>query len=806
MELYRKRNKFYSNLYPNDLFEKLEFDKILELLEAECESVLGQEQVRNIKFYTKQDQIEKQLKQVHEFALILGNEAAEFPSTNYLSLKEEINILGINNSVLGESQVFKIYKVIGTVSSILHFFQNQDGENQEFYPELARLTSKIELDKELQNSIKTVIDDNGKIKSSASKELGYIRNQIGHKYQELDSKFRSAINQFKKAGYLDETIESVRNGRRVLAVLSSFKRKIKGIICDESGSGRITFMEPETTMQVNNELFELQHEEKREIHRILKDLTLQLRPFVESFKDYQKLLAILDFIRAKAKFAKQMDAIMPTVNPDRIIEMNNAYHPLLLLMNKEQKKETVPMSLRLSIAERILVISGPNAGGKSVTLKTVGLLQLMFQSGMLIPVEEGTLMCIFNNVFADIGDEQSLENDLSTYSSRLLNMRYFSEHADSKTLILIDEFGSGTDPKFGGAIAEAVLESLNKKRVYGLITTHYSNIKIFASETKGLVNGTMNFDKKNLRPLYKLEVGRPGSSFAFEIATSCGLPQDVLENAKEKVGGEYLEFDDLLSSLQNERAVLSMREDELRKREEKCEEKIRSYEFKAKELKKKKQNIILAAEKEALNIVQNTNKKYDKMLSDWSSNKEDKKGVRKIKEEIEQDRTKIKTDIEELRDEVLYRKSAGELVVGASVQLRDSEQVGKVVDLKNSNAIVEFGSMRTRVKAKELVVVERIKHEKRPTPNYDKFRASVEFSNNVDVRGMRRDEALKEVERLLDKAMLVEANYLKIIHGRGDGILRRSIREYLKQYNEVKSIKNEDPQYGGDGISIVELA
>lgn len=683
MEFYKKRKKYYSNLYPKEIYEKLEFDKILNLVEEACQSPLGLERVKNIKYLTKHDEVEKQLRQVYEFTLLLNDSTKQFPSNHYLALEKELHLLEIEGSVLSEKQVFRIYKVLKTVSDILHFFRQKEGEYSEEFPELARLTKDLEVDKNLLNAINRVLDDEGKIKSSASKELTTIRNNISFKYRELDNKFKAAVNEFKRMGYLDDTLESIRNGRRVLSVVSNHKRKIKGIILDQSSSGRITYMEPESTLQVNNDIFELQQEEKQEIHRILKSLSDQLRPFQQPLKDYQNLLGLLDFIQAKAKLALRMNGVMPVVARERVVELEEAYHPLLLLLNNEQKKVTIPMSLRLSIAERILVISGPNAGGKSVSLKTIGLLQIMLQCGMLLPIKEGSMMGLFNNIFCDIGDEQSLENDLSTYSSRLLNMRYFIEHSDAKTLILIDEFGSGTDPKFGGAIAEALLEELNKKRVYGVITTHYSNIKIYATEAKGVINGFMQFDKKNLKPLYKLDIGKPGSSYAFEIAEKCGLHDSVLTNARSKVGEDYQEFDELLAELQNEKVELDLRTQALRKEEADFKRRFAEYERKSKELKKRKQKMLLEAEAEALELVQNTNKKYDKLLKEWSDNKAEKKIVRKIKEEIQHDKDKKKQRIEKLRDQVLYRKSTGVLEVGSTVQLRGAgEQVGTVDEIK----------------------------------------------------------------------------------------------------------------------------
>jgi len=801
-----QKKKYYANLYPKEIYDKLEFDKILEKLEGYCQSPLGREYVENIRFMTERDEIEKQLRQTHEFLLLLNTSVQPFPSENYLELKQEIHLLGIQNSVLNEQQIFKVFQVLETTSSILYFFRQKDGENQELYPELAALTNDLDVEKDLLNAIKYVIDENGKIKSSASSDLARIRNNMGRKYQELDSRFRSAINEFKRYGYLEDNIESIRNGRRVLAVKSSHKRKIKGMIVDESSTGRITYIEPEATLQANNELFELQQEEKREIYRILQRLTTQLVPYIEPLKAYQSLLGKLDFIRAKAKLGHSMNGIMPMISGERITELFNAYHPYLFLLNKQQKKKTVPLSIRLSIADRILVISGPNAGGKSVALKTMGLLQVMLQTGMLLPVDEGSMMSIFKRIFVDIGDEQSLENDLSTYSSRLHNMRYFTEHADGKTMVLIDEFGSGTDPKFGGAIAEAILEDLNKKHVYGVITTHYSNIKIFATQNRGLINGSMAFDKKNMRPLYRLEVGQPGSSFAFEIADNCGLSEKVLEAARQKVGEKYLEFDEILSSLQAEKAELSARLESVVVREKAAEAAVSAYEAKRKDITKKRQSILLEAEQEALNLVNDTNKKYNKILLDLSKQKGEKKVVKKIQEEIEKDRTKSRTKIEKMKDVVLAKKSKGILEEGASVQLRTGGKVGTVVELRNNRALVAFGELKTTVKTKELVVVEKQEKKERAMVHFDTLTAAVEFSSNIDVRGMRREEALSEVERLLDKGIMASAARLTIIHGRGDGILRRSIRQYLRKSKFVVSVGDEEPQYGGDGISIVELA
>jgi len=728
----------------------------LDLVEEFCVSPLGIAHVRNIKFYTNADDIQRHLHETNEFRMLLENPQRPFPQENYLDLRDELKIMELENAVLTEGQLFNVLKVISAVQLIIDFFSGDNDEARENYVHIFRIINKYEVDKDLLNQIKRVIDDEGKIKSSASNDLTVIRNQINAKFQELNRTFRSVIQEYRKRKWLVDEGESIRNGRRVLMVQSEFKRKVKGVILDVSASGKTTFIEPDTTLQVNNELFELQNDEKREIERILRVLTADLRPQIEVFAGYQKLLGILDFIRAKGKLAQILDAAMPSISPERVVELHLAYHPLLFLINKKAKKKTVPLSLRLSIADRILVISGPNAGGKSVALKTVGLLQLMFQSGMLIPAEVTSRLCVFNSILVDIGDEQSLENDLSTYSSRLKNMRHFIDFADNKSMVLIDEFGSGTDPKFGGAIAESVLNELNKKRVYGVLTTHYSNLKIYASQTSGVINGAMGFHKEKLEPMYSLEIGKPGSSFAFELATK--------------------------SNLKRER--------------------------KRKEFEKRRKTLLLKAEQAAAENIKETNRKLENMVREWQEDKANKKKAAAIRSELADMKTEKSELIESYRDEVLQKDSVGELVEGASVQLRTGGRSGVVLELRKNEAVVKFGSLKTKVKLKELVVVNAPNIAPPPKTyvgDYHELSRTADFSNSIDVRGMRVEEAIKRVEELLDNALIVNADELKVIHGRGTGALRRTIRSTFKKYKAVKSIRNEDPEYGGDGISVIEL-
>ncbi len=807
MKGYQRVNKYQTSLYPKDLFTKLEFDKILELVANYCKSTMGKNFVNKVKIQAEPKTIERLLRQVHEFKQLIMMEEGEFPISNYLDLREELKLLAIDGYVLSEEQIFRIYKVLSTVFEILRYFSLGDGNRKERYPELLLLTKNISVEKQLINSIKLILDDDGKIRANASKELTRIRKATTNEYRDLERKFKTLVNDYKKRGWLTDNVESVRAGRRVLSVPAEHKRKVRGIIHDESNTGSTTFIEPEETLQISNRIVELQQAEKREIYRILKELSHKIRPFVDPIRQYGRMLGLFDFIRAKALFAWDINAQMPMLSDDRRVEIFNAKHPLLFLKNKAEDKKTVPLNLELSLADRILVVSGPNAGGKSVMLKTVGLIQLMFQAGFLVPIDDHSMMTIYRHFFVDIGDEQSIENDLSTYSSHLRNMRHFVEYANGKSLILIDEFGSGTDPSLGGAIAEALLEQLTKKFCYGIVTTHYSNLKVFATKTKGVFNGCMTFDYRTLSPKYKLEIGKPGSSFAFELATKSGLSKELIKRAKSKVDSKFKEFDELLSNLQREKQVVIEKERSIAKKEAELTALIKEYTIKEEALDKQQKEIILATKEKALNELSSTNKKFEKLIKDWNENKGEKKIIKQIKEEVAQDKRELKEAIEVLKDNIYYRDVDEKIEEGCSVRLRTGKEVGTVVELRKNRAVVTFGGLRTVAKVKELVAVEAVpeKVKKGTVQVFDTLEARSEFESNVDIRGMRRQEALQLVDELVDRALLFNIDELKIIHGIGDGILRRSIREMLRRYDSVKSVRDEDPQYGGAGVSIIEL-
>ncbi len=804
MEYYQK-NKHRFKRYPQDLFEKLEFDKVLQLLSEKCQSSLGKEHVERMRVMTDPAKIEQLLTEVNEFKQLIMDEEQSFPLDNYLSLREELGFLEVENTVLNEEQVFRLYKVLEAANTLLRYFQF-NADRQEKYPNLFKLLDGVKVSRELLHQIKEVIDKDGKVRSDASKELISIRKSISQRYKELDRQFVQSLREYKNNNWLADSVESIRNGRRVLAVLAEYKRKIRGIIHDESKTGSIAYIEPDVTLQINNDLVGLQLAEKREIYRILQVLTQYIRPYKNDIQEYQTLLGIFDFIHAKAQLAWDMDAHLPHISREKKIELFNARHPLLFLKNKALKKKTVPLSFELSLANRILLVSGPNAGGKSVMLKTVGLLQLMLQSGLLVPLNDHSFMTIFQQIFVDIGDEQSIENDLSTYSSRLRNMHHFIEEANAKTLLLMDEFGSGTDPALGGAIAEAVLEHLNQKFCYGVVTTHYSNLKVYASETTGIFNGCMTFDYKTLSPKYILETGKPGSSFAFELAVKSGMSETIIKKAKSKVDTQYQQFDELLTTLQREKSAAEEKVRQAAKKEEAYKKLLEEYEVKKRDLELKRKKIILETEEKALAELQASNKKFENLVKELKENKGEKQTIQKIKKEIQKDRVRLSNSIEILKDNIYYKDTEKAVAEGDFVRLRTGREVGEVTEFRKNKCIVQFDSLKTLVKTKELVVVEPIKKKQKAGYNfYNSVERKSQFENSIDIRGQRRVEALKAVEDLIDEGLMYNADELKVIHGIGDGILRRSIRDMLRTYKAVKSVRDEDPQYGGAGVSIIEL-
>jgi DNA mismatch repair protein MutS2 len=795
-------------LEPKDLYERLEFDKIIALLEKECLGELGQAAVQALTIFTDVKTIERQLREVSEYKLTLSN-TDRFPLSAYEDLAEDLKMLDIQDYVLPEDGFRRINTVLVIMGDIFKFFTP---DRQKVYPSLYDIVRPVNFDQTLSAAIGKVFDEEGGIRPDASPELQRIRRMIVSKERELDKVFRNLINTYRNNGWLTDNVESIRNNRRVFSVPSEHKRKIRGIIHDESATGRTAFIEPEPVIEINNDIFDFQQEERREIWRILKELSATLRPYTPAMRQYLTLLVRFDVILAKARLAWQMNGTMPKLGNRPHLGTEMGRHPLLFLKNKKLSRETVPFDLTLHGDNRIVVLSGPNAGGKSILMKSVGLLQLMLQSGMLVPVDEISEMGVFDKIFADIGDQQSIEDDLSTYSSRLVNMRNFLQHADDKTLVLIDEFGSGTDPKMGGAIAEAILKELNERRVFGVITTHYSNLKMFAFKNKGIVNGSMLFDQEHLAPTYMFKVGRPGSSYAFEIAQKSGLSKKIMAYARKRTGKSETAVDDLLIDLQREKKEVEDKLATMTEREKQLEKLIKNYEELQRDLDYRRKKFKLEAKEQALQEVARENKELERLVREIR----EQQNLEKAKELVHQhrqERKKVEANVRELQTEIYqtpaiqYKEAKkGAIQPGDFVKMRNGGATGTVESVDKNKAIVIIGQMRMTVKVRDL------EHAREPldvrattSVQSDTISQNSGFENKLDIRGMTPQEALKVVEDFIDRALLTSANHLSIVHGKGSGALRNVVRTKLREYREVKSAYHPANDEGGDGVTLVEF-
>lgn len=792
---------------PKDLYEKLEFDKILKLLEAECLGSLGVERIQQLELSKDAKVIQHKLKQVQEYKRSVDY-ADRFPARAYEDISDELQMLNIEGYVLPEEGLRKVNIVLRQMNDIFTFFHL---ERQKIYPTLYKIIQGYSFDQGLIQAIEKVIDEEGNIKPDASPELLKIRKMIGSKERELDRVFKGIVGDYRKKGWLTDNVETFRNARRVLSVPAEHKRKIRGIIHDESTTGKTAFIEPEAVIEINNDIFDLVTEEKREIYRILRELSATLRPYVPQMSDYLGLIAIFDEIHAKAMLARALRANMPKIvkHPNLAIEMGR--HPLLLLKNKQLGKETVPFDLTLRGKNRLLMLSGPNAGGKSVTMKSVGLLQLMVQGGMLVPVDETSEFGIFHKIFADIGDQQSLEDDLSTYSSRLQNLKVFLEHADDRTLVLIDEFGSGTDPQIGGAIAEAALDALHKKGIYGVITTHYSNLKIYAFKMEGILNGSMLYDKDSFSPTYQLKVGRPGSSYAFEIAEKSGLGTEILEYAKRRVGKNEKAVDQLLVDLQREKQELEERLKIAEDNAVKLEKLIRNYEILHQDLEFRRKKIKLDAKEQALQKTAKENKELERLIREIKEEKNLEK-AQQLAAQVREEREQKTKEVVELKEEIYYKEVPKNIAQrpiekGDFVKMKTGSATGYVMSVDKKTALVQIGMMRMNINIRDL------EHANEPLDlkptrsiQLDTVEATEKFINKLDIRGMRIEEALETIEDFVDRALMCNADNLRILHGKGTGVLREAVKSKLREYDAVKAIKHPEEEFGGNGVTIVQLA
>ena len=789
-------------LYPESLLQKLGFEEIKTKLKQECYSSMASDMVDKMQFISNFDLLQKILVQANEFKQLLQS-GDYFPADHFIDLKSMLARVKVEGSYLQEDNFHQIVLSLNTVFACIDFFKIRTG----IYPELEKLVANVPIDRNIVKSIEQIIDNKGNVRPNASKELAEISQEISYIESEARKRINSVFKELQKDGYTADTQLTIRDGRLAIPLLAEYKRKLKGVILDESSTGQTVFMEPVEVFEMNNKLRDLHYAKRREIIKILIALTNELRPAMPVLLSYHQLLTLVDFIRAKAKLANRMEANMPILKPDATVNIIDGRHPLLFLSFKELGKKVVPLTAQISESNHILLISGPNAGGKSVALKTIGLIQLMLQFGLLIPVAAHSEMGLMKNIFVDIGDDQSLENDLSTYSAHLFHMNYFVQQANAKTLVLIDEFGTGTDPKFGGPIAEAVLEVLNRKKVRGVITTHYSNLKNFANSTDGIQNASMLFDQVEMMPFYQLEMGLPGSSYAFEIAQKIGLPQALLNSAKQKIGHQQKKVDALLADLEREKKEMALKQNEIaiqtRKLNQLVQENQKSKEF----FEANKKKILKEAKQEVDQLIKSANKLVENTIAEIKSVKADKTTTQTIRKKFEESSKNILKQTEPVNvksNEIISNKA---IKVGDWVVYGEDQIVAEVLSIQKNKAELAIGELHTWIELSKLQLTANRSKKVINQSAFSKVIATTasHFQPQIDIRGARGEEALWEVEKFLDKAIMLNYSEIRILHGKGDGILRKLIREFLKKYDVVSDVQSEHVEFGGDGITIVNL-
>ncbi len=808
-------------IYPVNFEQKIGFDNVKQQISSLCIGTMGEHFVEKIRYTSNITLIKKLLDQSSEFVKLLST-GKSFPAHDFFDLRNDLSQLKTPGSYIEQEVLFNLKISLNTINEIIIYFKDTE---EDAFPELKNLIFQVDFPSELLPEAERIIDEKGDIRDSASDNLKRIRQSIAGKHRKVFRETKKAFDHAKKSGYVPDNSEvTIRNGRSVIPLNVAHKRSIGGIIHDESSTGQTVFVEAPMSFEINNEIRELESEERREIIKILVSYTDKLRPLIPDLFDAYRFLGLIDFIRAKALFSIKTKASQPTISKTKPIDIRNAKHPLLYLTLSEQEKEVIPLEIEFSLENRILIISGPNAGGKSVCLKTVGILQYMLQCGLLICASPDSVFKLFDNLFIDIGDEQSLENDLSTYSSHLLNMKYFLRNSNKNSLVLIDEFGTGTEPQLGGAIAEATLEQLNDKEAYGVITTHYTNIKLAAERMPGLVNGAMLFDSKEMQPLYKLQIGKPGSSFAFEIARKIGFPAYVLKRAKKKSGGKHVRFDQQLQQLEIDKIKLQKQQQKVDSTDDNLNQILEKYNALLSSLEKSKKQIIKEANEKALTIIESSNKAVEKTIRDIKEADADKTKTREIRKELVKkkeelsnipvasnkkrvkNREKKKEDI----SEKLPVKDDRPLVTGDYYKVVDSNIIGELISLKGNDAELLVNDVKLRTSASKLEKTTPPKQHITKRKGYrdiisDINQKAINFQLSIDLRGKRADEAMSLLQKYIDEAILLNMKEVSILHGKGYGILRDIIREYLQSLEEIKSFGDAPIEMGGNGITRVYL-
>lgn len=830
-------------IYPANFEQKIGFDRLREQVASLCSMQAGREIILGERFSTSASEIALKQDIADEMRVILMLES-DAPKDEYPDMEHIISKIGVEGAFLTSEELSTLRFALTAVGNMVGFFTSRSVEQ---YPRLRARSERVCVFPDIIRRINQLLDDEGNIRDSASHELLSIRRTIREHEGQVSKRLQQVLNNAKRAGIVDpDAMISIREGRAVIPVSAGNKRKLNGFIHDESATGKTFYVEPVEVVELNNALKELEYAERREIVRLLTEFTESLRPDAEPIASAGEYLSEMDAVRAKARWAIENKAGKPIISTDDRLVLRNAFHPLLAQTLKRENKELVPLDMQLDKQKHILVISGPNAGGKSVCLKTTGIVQYMFQCGFPVSAGENSELPIFESICIDIGDEQSMDNDLSTYSSHLMNMKSMLQAASEHTLVLIDEFGSGTEPVIGGAIAEAILERLLQRGCYGVITTHYSNIKYYATGADGIANGAMMFDVQNIRPLFKLEQGKPGSSFAIEIARKIGLPEDIIRVASDKAGSDHINLERQLREIARDRRYWSQKRDRIRQTDRKVEELESSYEEQLSRIKEERKEIISKAKQEAQQLILDANRQIENTIRTIKEAQAEKELTRLARRELDDFKTAVTSveesafsneDVDRQMERLRRRKARreenkrkggaeataqtlasvpqpakAEVTVDSKVKIAGQEVIGVVQNIKGKKAQVAFGQILTMVDVSKLEVVSNAEYKKsiRPTTartvlSVDISTRKLNFKDSVDVRGMRAVEALEVVQDLIDDALMVGVGGVTILHGKGTGALQQEIRRYLRSIPEVESAKDEHADRGGAGITVVRF-
>lgn len=800
---------FYLMLYPVNFEHKIGFDSVRLLIDEKCAGSWGVEEAEKISFSNDFDTIVASLTLINEMMSLITDSNA-LPVPVVIDLRQQFADTKAEGTFLETKDLIALKKNISTLRELVQFISDADPNR---FPSLINFVKDTFTFANIENRIDSIINRFGDVKDNASPNLAQIRRDIIISQNSVSKIMRSVLNKAAEDGLIDKDVTpSLREGRLVIPVSSMNKRRIPGIVHDESATGKTVFIEPTAVVEVNNRIRELENEERREIIRILTEFTNFVRPYYDDILNSCLLVAKIDAIRAKALFSIDIKAIKPYLYSDCRIDWYEARHPLLEKSLTRQGKKIQPLNIRLNKKQRILLISGPNAGGKSVCLKTAGLLQYMLQCGLPIPIHERSNAGIFQSIFIDIGDEQSIENDLSTYSSHLINMKNCIKYSNGKSLLLIDEFGTGTEPQLGGAIAEAVLNRLNTNHVYGIITTHYTNLKHYAAQTEGIVNAAMLYDRNKMQPLFMLSIGTAGSSFAIEIARKIGLPDDVINAASKIVGEEQIDFDKHLQDVARDKRYWEQKRAKIKEEEKKLQSLTEHYDALVQDIKKKEKEIIRNAKEEASQIIKNSNAKIENTIRAIKESAADKNITQSERRELEN----FKKSLDKQLEKQPSVKQPQDFHKGERVRIKGQNIAGTIDAVNGKTAIVFFGQIKSTVDVSKLehLTASQLKEMEKYSTNavaaskkgFDMRERQLNFSQDIDVRGMRVDEALQAVIYFLDDAQMFNVSRVRILHGTGTGALKSAIRDYLYQSSIVKSFKDEHVQFGGAGITVVDLA